>query len=291
MTQRPRTPVACGWISPAPGWLQVRGIAEYLETVADGVDPAEILADGEQPTLGQYDIASRNRQRYTALLVVTPASALSFNGSAGRVKDDYPESPSGVNNANNVYSVGFDAVPIDNKVMFGATYGYERNTSRQMSHYAAHVTSGLPPTWSDPRADWWNDTNDNTHHASATVEIVKTLPKTDVKLGYDYTRGQSRFDYTTAPNFVQPAPVQLPAVTNERSTGTFDALYHFTGHIGLGFTYLYEKYSVDDFALGPQTNGLVPSPATVATPSIMMLGYYWQPYTANTFWGRLSYRW
>jgi hypothetical protein len=68
----------------------------------------------------------------------------------------------------------------------------------------------------------------------------------------------------------------------------FDAFYHFTEHISPGFTYLYEKYAVDDFALGPQANGVVPSPATVPTPSIMMLGYYWQPYKANTFCGRLS---
>ncbi len=274
------------------GWLQVRGIAEYSKRVAGGVDPAEILADGEQPTLGQYDITSRNRQRYTALVVATPVSALSFNASAGRVKDDYPTSQYGLNNAeNNVYSVGFDAVPIDNKVTFGAAYGYERNTSRQASHYAAHVTTGLPPTWSDPRADWWNDTNDHTHHANATAEIVKVLPNIDLKVGYDYTKGQTSYYYTTAPNFVQAAPLQLPAATNERNMGTFDALYHFTTHIGLGFTYLFEKYSVNDFALGPQANGLVPSPATAATPSIMMLGYYSQPYKANTFAGRLSYRW
>src|SRR5581483_11475220 len=159
------------------------------------------------------------RQRYTALVVATPVSALSFNASAGRVKDDYPESQYGLNNAeNNVYSVGFDAVPIDSRVTFGAAYGYERNRSRQASHYAAHVTSGLPPTWSDPRADWWNDTNDKTHHASATADIVKVLPAVDLRVGYDYTRGQTGFYYTTAPNFVQAAPVQLPAATNERNT-------------------------------------------------------------------------
>jgi len=274
-------------------WMQVRGIYENSKRVANGVDPAEILADGEQPTLGQYDIASRNRQRLTGLVVVTPVSSLSFNASAGKVKDDYPNSEFGLNNAdNNVFGVGFDAVPIENKVTFGANYGYEKNTARQESRYAGHVTTGYPPTFFDPRADWWDDTNDNTHNADASLEIVKVIPRTDVKFGYEYTRGESTFFYTTAPNYTGGAqPVQLPAVTNERNMGTFDVLYHLTNHLGAGFTYLYEKYTVNDFSLGPQPNGLVPSPATVATPSIMMLGYYYMPYTANTFWGRLSYRW
>ncbi len=275
------------------GWLQLRGVYENSKRVAHGVDPAEILADGEQPTLGQYDIASRNRQRLTGIVVVTPVSALSFNGTAGRVKDDYPSSEFGLNNAeNNIYSIGFDAVPVDNKVTFGANYGYEKNTARQGSRYAAHVTSGFPPTFFDPRADWWDDTNDNTHNANASVEIVKVIPRTDVKLGYDYTKGESTFFYTTAPNYTGGAlPVQVPAVVNEHNMGSFDVLYHLSNHLGAGFTYLYDKYTVNDFALGPQANGLVPSPPTAATPSIMMLGYYWMPYTANTFWGRLTYRW
>ena len=273
-------------------WVQVRGIAEYGKRVAAPMDQAEMLADGEQPGLGQYDIASRNRQRYTALVVVTPVSPLSFNASAGRIKDDYPDSYMGINSAeNNVYSIGFDAVPIDNKVNFGVEYGRETNAALQTSRYAAHVTSGLPPTFNDPRYDWYDNNNDTTNHANASVEIVKILPKTDVKAGYDYTKGQSTYFYSLPANTAQAAPVQVPPVLNEHNMGTFDVLYHVTGHLGLGFTYLYDKYTVNDFSLGPQANGLVPSPPTAATPSIMMLGYYWMPYTANTFWGRLTYTW
>jgi hypothetical protein len=211
------------------GWLQLRGIYENSKRVANGVDPAEIAADGEQPGLGQYDITSRNRQRYTALAVLTPISNLSFNASAGRIKDDYPDSQYGLQSAdNNVYSIGFDAVPVENKVVFGFEYGYEKNNGRQASHYAAHVTSGVPPTWSDPRADWWNDTNDKTNHVNASVEVIKMMPKTDVKFGYDWTKGETAFNYTTAAGYTQigqPAPVQVPTVLNDRNMGTFDVLY------------------------------------------------------------------
>lgn len=274
------------------GWLQVRGIAEFSRRTANGVDPAEIAADGEQPGLGQYDIASRNRDRYTALFTVTPVSALSFNASAGKIKDEYPASYMGLNSSdNNVYSIGFDAVPVDDKVNFGVEYGYEKNAARQTSRYAAHVTSGIPPTFNDPRYDWFDNVNDKTNHVNASVEVVKTIPKTDVKFGYDYTKGESTYNYSLPANTAQATPVQVTPVLNQHNTGTFDVLYHVSNHLGVGFTYLYDKYTTDDFALEPLPNGLVPSLPTAATPSIMMMGYYWMPYTANTFWGRLTYRW
>jgi len=273
-------------------WLNVRGVYENSKRVASPVDPAEVLADGEQPALGQFDIASRNHQRITGLVVVTPISDLSFNATAGKIKDEYPDSYFGLNSAdNNVYSVGFDAVPLENRVNFGFEYGYEKNTALQTSRYAAHVTSGFPPTFFDPRADWYDNSNDTTYNANASVEIVKVIPRVDIKVGYDYTKGQSTYLYSLSANTILAAPVQVSPVLNEHNMGTFDALYHVSMHLGVGFTYLYDKYTVNDFALGPQANGLVPSPPTAATPSIMMLGYYWMPYTANTFWGRLSYRW
>ena len=63
-----------------------------------------------------------------------------------------------------------------------------------------------------------------------------------------------------------------------------------SAHLGAGLSYVFDKYTVNDFALGPQANGLIPSPPA-ATPSILMVGYYFLPYTANTFAARVSYFW
>jgi hypothetical protein len=45
---------------------------------------------------------------------------------------------------------------------------------------------------------------------------------------------------------------------------------------------------VNDFALGPVTS--LAQPAT-ATPTLMLLGYFYRPYTANSFIGRFTYLW
>lgn len=285
-------------------WVTLRGIYEKSRRRSSALNEEAVLEAGEHLELGQYDIANRDRDRATAIVIVTPVSAFSVNASAGWIKDNYPASYFGLRNSENqVYSVGFDAVPIENKVNFGASYGWEKNTSLQYSRYAPHVSSGANPNFDDPASDWFDNAGDRARTASASVEIIQIIPKMDLKLGYDYSKADSSYLYTIPagkpiPNYTsatgaigQQLPVQVPSVTNELQRGTVDALYHLTNHLGVGFVYWFDSYVVNDFSLAPQPNGLVPSPATVATPSIMMLGYNWLPYTAHTYWGRLSYRW
>jgi hypothetical protein len=52
--------------------------------------------------------------------------------------------------------------------------------------------------------------------------------------------------------------------------------------------YWFDKYSVNDFALGPFDSLAQPPNASAA---FMMLGYYYRPYTANTVMGRVTYLW
>jgi hypothetical protein len=66
-----------------------------------------------------------------------------------------------------------------------------------------------------------------------------------------------------------------------------DVMYHITSHLGAGMVYWYDSYSVNDFNMGP----LPLAPGTAASPTMMMIGYNYRPYTANTFWGRLTYFW
>ena len=58
--------------------------------------------------------------------------------------------------------------------------------------------------------------------------------------------------------------------------------------LAVGLVYWYDAYKVDDFALGPVAS--LAQPAT-ATPALMMLGYFYKPYTANTVMARLTYLW
>jgi hypothetical protein len=87
---------------------------------------------------------------------------------------------------------------------------------------------------------------------------------------------------------VLPTPVPLTPVTSELQRGTLDTRYFLTRRFALGLVYWYDKYRVDDFALSPVAS--LAQPAT-GTPTLMMLGYFYAPYTANTVMARITVLW
>ena len=82
-----------------------------------------------------------------------------------------------------------------------------------------------------------------------------------------------------------PPPTALPTVKSDLGRGTVDLMYDLTPHVGLGVSYWYERYRVTDFTLDAEAN-----PELVRGQAVL-LGYLYRPYTANTFWGRMVYRW
>jgi hypothetical protein len=139
--------------------------------------------------------------------------------------------------------------------------------------------------FNDPTRDWTTNGNDKAQTFTASLDLLKVWPKTDVRMGYDYSHAESLYVYGLTANTALPAVVQLPAVVNELQRGTVDVRYHLTTHLAAGVVYWYDKYAVNDFAQGAQTL------TSIAQPSFLMIGYLDRPYTANTFSGRLTYSW
>jgi MtrB/PioB family decaheme-associated outer membrane protein len=277
------------------GWLTVRGVFEHAKRAGSTPDEMELLSIGEQPTLRQFDISDRNQDRFNAIVQITPLSQFSVNASAGIGRQEYPGTHFGLrNNDNHVYSAGFDFVPSDH-VSLGATYGFEKYTALQASRTANPLPANtlafladLTQQFNDPRRDWTDDSADRVRTVTASMDVLKLLPKTDIKLAYDYSRAESTYTYGLAPNSVLPAPLQLAPVMNELQRGTLDGKYFLSRHLAVGLVYWFDKYKVDDFALSPVAS--LAQPAT-ATPTLMMLGNFYKPYTANTVMGRLTYLW
>jgi hypothetical protein len=263
--------------------------------VGSPVDTLALLAIGEQPGLTQYDIADRNQNRLNAVVQITPLPTVSLNASAGIVTQDYPGTDLGLrNNDNHVFSVGFDFVPSDH-VSLGASYGYERNTALEASRSAnplpANTVAFLnDPTqqFNDPSRDWTDSSADNVHTVNASMDLIKLWPKTDLKFAYDYSRAQSTYTYGLAPNSPLPAVVPLTPVINELQRATVDGRYFISRRFVVGLAYWFDKYRVDDFALGPVAS--LAQPAT-GTPSLMLLGYFYRPYTANTVTAKVTFLW
>jgi MtrB/PioB family decaheme-associated outer membrane protein len=277
------------------GWLTVRGVFEHSKRAGSAADELELLSIGEQPSLRHFDISDRNQNRFNAIVQLTPLSQFSVNGSAGIGTQDYPGTNFGLrNNDSHVYSVGFDFVPSDS-VSLGASYGYEKYTALQASRTASPLPANTvaflnDPTqqFNDPRRDWTDDSADKVRTVSASMDLIKLLAKTDVKFAYDYSRARSTYTYGLAANTVIATPVPLAPVVNELQRGTIDSRYFLSRRVAVGLVYWFDKYKVDDFALSPVAS--LAQPAT-ATPTLMLLGYFYRPYTANSLMARLTYLW
>ena len=277
-------------------WLTVRGVFEHGKRRGSPVDELELLAIGEQPTLRQFDISDRDQDRFSALVVVTPVSPFSLNFSASTGRQEYPGTNFGLrNNDNHIYTVGFDFVPTDH-VSLGASYSFEKYTALQASRTANPLPANTPPylndptqQFNDPRRDWTDDSNDKTDTIAASMDLAKLIPRVDLRVSYDYSHSRSTYFYGLAPNTTLPAPLQLTPVVNKLQRGIADARYFLTRQLAVGGVYFYEQYRTDDFALGPVSS--LAQPATAATPTLMMLGYFWRPYSANSFTARLTYLW
>jgi MtrB/PioB family decaheme-associated outer membrane protein len=277
------------------GYLTVRGVYEHGKRRGSEVDGLELLSIGEQPSLRQFDISDRDRDRFSTIVTVTPFSFLSLNGSAAVGREEYPGTNFGLrNNNNNVYSIGFDLVPSD-AINFGMSYGWEKYTALQASRTSNPLPANTEQylndptqTFNDPRRDWTDDSADRVKTLDLSFDLLKLVPKTEFRFGYDYSRAESTYVYGLAPNSVVAAPVQLPAVTNQLRRGTFDVKYFLTSHLAAGVVYWYDDYQVNDFALGPRESLALPA---TASPAIIQMGYSYRPYTANTVWGRITYLW
>ena len=265
------------------GWLTVRAVYEHAKRVGSGFDEQVLDDIGEQVSLRQFDISDRNSNRFSAIIQVMPLSALSalsFTGTGSVGREDRPGSVFGLrSNNNHTYSLGVDYVPRD-EISLGLSYEDEHYDALHASRQA-----NPGPQFGDPTRDWTTDGADKAHTVTVSMDLLKLWPKTDLRFAYNYSHAESLYVYGLAPNSSIPPVVQLPAVVNQFQRGTVDLRYYVTRHLAAGGSYWYDKYRVNDFALGSQTV------TTLAGPSFLMLGYLYRPYTANTVVGRLTYIW
>lgn len=246
-----------------------------------GFDEQALVEAGQQPQLGQFDIANRDRDRVTASVTLTPVEVVSIFASAGTGRDNFPDNYFGLTKFDtNSYSLGFDVSPAE-KVDFGLTYSFDNAKTHQASRQA-----NPGPQFTDPTRDWFTAMNERVHYVVANADLIKAIPRTDVRCALDWNRATDAYVYSLTPDTTLPTPVPLPRVLNELLRATVDVQYHLTRHVAAGFGYMYEDYKVDDFAMSPQ---YAIGNRTLADG--VTLGYFLQPYTANTGWFRLIYFW
>ena len=276
-------------------YVTLRAKYESSSRSGSGFQPQLLEEVDEQPLTRHFDIADRDRYRVTTVLTVTPVPFLNLNAAVGTGKDDYTDSGFGLRDSKTRnWSAGFDVLPIDS-VNFGFNYGFEKLTAFQYSRTANPLPS---PTFDDPTRDWWIDSDDVVKTVAASLDLMKALPKTDIRLSYDLMDGKAAYVYGLKPEQTvftsSTLPLrQLAPVKNKLTTGRFDVQHFVRPNVALGVVYRYEEYKVQDFALGSATlNRLDPVNATTGVfASTIYSGYLYRPYTAHTWWLRMTYLW
>lgn len=283
--------------STATAFFTVRLKYEFSRRTGSGFDEALLEEVGEQPEMRHFDVADRDRSRLTGLATLTPVGWLALNGTLGIGRDDYRNTGFGLrDNRNRNYGFGADVTPSET-VTLGVSYEREKYTASQYSRTAVPAgTASGPNEFFDTRRDWWTDTADRVHTVSATLDFLKTIPKTDVRLSYGLSDGKATYVYGTmadAPRVATPgveAAVPIPQpfapLKNRITDSRVDVQYFIRPNVAIGAVYWYEDYRVDDFSL----NSTVINTLAIGTATVYS-GYLYRPYTAHVAWLKLSFLW
>lgn len=271
-------------------YVMLRGLYENRQRDGEHFE-AEALAEvGELPGMRHFDVANRNRQRFTFIATLMTNSMFGFNASAGVGRDEYPDSPHGLQSYDSdQYSAGITISP-DERYNLTASYGWENYDSLQRSRTASSTTEQL-----DPRRDWTTDYTGKVNYLEAALDIG-AIERTAIRLTADWNKSDDTYLYGIVSGGPLAVPEQLPPVTNELMRAEVDVDYALSQNLHFGVAYWFEDYKVQDFALGPTVmSGIALPPveegqAPVAT-NALLLGYQYRPYTAHTGFVRLTYRW
>lgn len=285
-------------------WVMVRGAYDHSNREGNFDGMELFLGGGQQPSLRQYDISDRIKDRYSLMLVVTPVSWLSLNGTRSAGKEDYPATDTRTifglrNNHSNSYTMGFDLTPAD-KISFDASYGFDKFNTFQVSRTANPVTgttdeqklaSLVDPSqqYNDPRRNWNLSNNDWSQTFDSSLSFTKLIPKTDISLNYGDMRSKSTYVFGVPVDSIIPAPVQLPPITNRLNQKSIRSTYHYNKNVAFMFMYRFDDLTVDDFAFNPRAS--LAEPVSAAQQNYLMMGNFLKGYKAQVATIGVTYRW
>jgi hypothetical protein len=259
---------------------------------------------GTQPTLRYYDEADRDRTRGSVVLTFLPRDTFDVFFQLAGWKDEYmaddyaPVSRPGeyfglLESTVTSWTVGTNFYPSD-VVTMGLSYGRESYGSFQRSRNADPPPS---PTWTDPARDWTLDNADKTNNFTVFLDLIRALRNTDIHFSYDYSDSDNNFDFG-GPRIAGLSAlgqfIPLPNVENAWHRANADVQYFFAARAGIGIGYYFEKLSIKDFNTIDSEGPVGFAPQT-EVPRIdwlggLITGYGNRPYTGNTGYVRLLYR-
>ncbi len=276
--------------------LTVRAGYDYTQRRGEGFSESAIEDGGSQPGVRFYDEADRDSHRTSVIVIMTPMDMINFSATIGTSREKYlgEGHEFGLLNADvDDYMFGVNVTPMDN-ADFGVSYGRNTYSTFQKSRNANPPPD---PTWTDPTRDWTLNNDETVNTASAYMDLTHMYKGSELRFGYDYNDSDNAYllgGPRTQSLALAGQFTPLPNVTNSWNRFTVDYKLFLGNNVGIGLGYWYEKFEVSDFNT-IDTNGPVGFAPATGTPRIdwlggLMTGYGNRPYTGQSFFARVLYR-
>lgn len=272
-------------------YMMLRGVYENRKREGEHFEAALLAEVGELADMRHYDVANRDRQRFTLIANIMPGGIFGVTASAGVGRDEYPNSGAGLQSYDSdQYSAGFTVTP-DDRYNLTASYGWERYKSLQRSRGANNAADQA-----NPLRNWTTDYTGKVNFLEGALDIDRAIERTVIRLSADWNRSNDTYLYGLVTGSPLAVPEQLPLVKNELLRGEVDVTYELTRNLRFGVSYWYDDYNVQDFALGPTTLSGIALPVVqegqpVVATTALLLGYLYRPYTAHAGFVKLTYLW
>ena len=260
-------------------WLTFRAEYELSDREGSGLDEALLVQIGEQPAMRHYDVANRNRNRFTGQVDIIPNEVWVFSASLGAGQDDFDDSYFGLQESTfRTFTLSADWQGPQNW-RAGASYTYERYFGFQQSR------SANPGQETDPLRDWTTDSREQVNYFSIFAAPPPFRRNTEARVSYDFSHAEGTYVYAIPPGSPLTPPNQLPNVFNKLQQLHLDVRHRLSRQWAATFSYLFEPFRVYDFAFDPTVVN------SIVQPSSLVLGYVYRPYTAHSFTVGARYFW
>jgi MtrB/PioB family decaheme-associated outer membrane protein len=275
-------------------YVSFRSVYEHSQRRGGGLDLLALERAEERHGMRQFDVASRDRDRFSAIASVTPLATLGVNASIAWTRDDYLNETAPIDTfglqrfTSRTYTAGLDVEPRDG-ISTGISFSIEDYDGRQQSR-TGNATQQL-----DPTRNWRLNEGNKAWSAIGVLDVLGLIEKTEARLSFNYSDYTGSYRHELPANTSLATPQRLPDIDSTEARGTIDLRYFLTKRVAVGLVYWYDRYDVSDFTLSPDVVSGVAQPAVEegqnATVNALLLNYFYRPFTAHTAWLRLTYAW
>jgi MtrB/PioB family decaheme-associated outer membrane protein len=233
---------ARSWRDPASydGTDPLRAGENYLDP--DDFDPERDFVN--HPLLRKFYLASRERDKLTGMVTVTPLESLSIAFNMNWIHDDYNHTEIGLTDQL-ILSPGVDlSFAPTQHLMAHAFYTFEKIKSEQNGNSLTFIKD-----WEDSDRNWSGDDEDKVHTVGCGFDLEVIEGRLSVGADYLFVRSRGKTDMSLGSAIAMADDLPFPKVVSKLHTVNVHANYKLTDNLSTRVGYTYANLDSNDWAL------------------------------------------